>query len=109
MVLPVSFGLNFDVDTYHVPAMLPLSFYSLGPNVYVDVLTTLPFVLTSLCRSFRGLEKPNEVSELRKTLERPAALNVSTLVEEVQPKKSNLKPLTLLLSPFPMCLAWGRR
>lgn len=39
-----------------------------------DMVLTLS-VCFSL-RSFRGLEKPNEVSELRKTLQRPAAVNV---------------------------------
>ena len=42
----------------------------------VDVFYVLVYFFKLFCR-FRGLEKPNEVSELRATVQRPPALKAS--------------------------------
>lgn len=74
-------------------AILSGVFNDLGSGSNVDV--TVIRVNGETAR-FRGLEKPNEVSELRKTLQRPAALNVPKGATEVL--ASRFQPLSSLVT-----------
>ncbi|CAN0427522.1 unnamed protein product [Ectocarpus sp. 8 AP-2014] len=76
-------------------------FNDLGSGSNVDVTVIRPGGETAI---FRGLEKPNEVSELRKTVERPAAIKVPKGATEILASK--FQPLSSLVTvedaPQPM-------